>query len=458
MLAKGMGHPEIGNIVKAQSRPFFIMLLPEGSDADDMAEQLLEAGTAGLLEDTLGVGSDAADELLQHTSTSEAGSGSGGDKGSGSAPPPGSAAGATNGAPKHDVGSSAATSDTAGQSRGATTESQTRQKLGALLRASRSSFRGSRTSLLRASHASLGTSLGTSLHRGSRLSSFRGSSTTMNQSLDLSATGEREVIRTVEIGDGPLGITISNDSRGFTTVLTSSGQAEEQGIVAGDIIFAIGDTVLARGIAHKEVGRIIMAESRPFLIMLLPAGTDADDMAARLVDAATEGLLEEALGIESDEADRLRQHVSFSTTGTSEPTAVAVTPLPERDVGTAESLAAPKSGRESPASERGAESATPFTPSPAVDSNSADLDDDGGSEAAQAAPKDEVRSAVKRASAVKALQRSRDVSRRNTNKSDRDKRAQKSAAAAGALHQMLRFLADAGLGGHAATFEEFGFR
>lgn len=36
-------------------------------------------------------------------------------------------------------------------------------------------------------------------------------------------------------------------------VLSSSGQAAEQGIVMGDVIFSIGDTVLQRGVDKAGV-------------------------------------------------------------------------------------------------------------------------------------------------------------------------------------------------------------
>jgi hypothetical protein len=190
-----------------------------------MTDRLLSGGADVLLEEALGIGPREADELRAHVSAlidpiaaeERAKSTSNSEN---IIPPPAAnppvlpiSAGLP---PRHLPGAPAAAAVPKNDPSEDHQRSQSRLKLGSLLRASCSSLRGSRTSILRSSYASMGTST----VRGSRLSSLRGSntSTSLNPSTEPGTHGTGEVIRTVEITDGPLGVAIENDKRGFITV------------------------------------------------------------------------------------------------------------------------------------------------------------------------------------------------------------------------------------------------
>jgi hypothetical protein len=212
-------------------------------------------------------------------------------------------------------------------------------------------------------------------------------------------------------------------------VKSVSGQAEAQGVLAGDVVFAIGDTVLARGMPHQEVGKLVSGEARPFLMMLLPAGSDPENMTDRLLDAASEGLLEEAMGITHEEADELRLHVSFSTTAASELSAVAASPMPSQ---------------------------TPETPAtanpPPVDDNTAN-----SVEAVTSTPEMVPAELSATPETTYNLSRPRDPSEQQ--QSDEDiSPPQEDPEDAAPFREMVDFLANAGLQDFAGTFEEFGFR
>ena len=87
---------------------------------------------------------------------------------------------------------------------------------------------------------------------------------------------------TISVDLGPVGIKLSNDARGFATVLASSGQAEAKGVVAGHIIFAIGGNVLPRGTDHRRIGEIIKGLTRPFDMQFLPEEGDPEAVAMEL--------------------------------------------------------------------------------------------------------------------------------------------------------------------------------
>jgi hypothetical protein len=70
-----------------------------------------------------------------------------------------------------------------------------------------------------------------------------------------------------------VGIKLMNDARGFTCVLGAGGQAQDKGVLEGDMILAIGGTPLPRGTDHSSIGGIIKSLVRPFQMDFLPPNT-----------------------------------------------------------------------------------------------------------------------------------------------------------------------------------------
>jgi hypothetical protein len=82
-----------------------------------------------------------------------------------------------------------------------------------------------------------------------------------------------EMIKTITVDAGPVGIQLTNDARGYAAVMAAAGQAAEKGVEQGDLIFSIGGKRLIRGTSQGAISDMIRGLSRPFAMCFLPEGT-----------------------------------------------------------------------------------------------------------------------------------------------------------------------------------------
>ena len=86
-------------------------------------------------------------------------------------------------------------------------------------------------------------------------------------------------LKVITVESGSLGIKVTNDECGVVTVLSSTGQAKQKGICAGDAVYAIAGQLIESGVPHHSISTTIKSMARPFEMSFLPSGaTDPEKM------------------------------------------------------------------------------------------------------------------------------------------------------------------------------------